>query len=107
MSRNIKTLPFALFIKRQKVLVLYRSLHRTARRIADADLRNSIREQIRSSFHINATLEDNTAIKACLTEANRSLAQIEALVESSSTSTDDQYTVGQDWPWARGPDRLL
>jgi len=104
MSRKIKTLPFALFIKRQKVLTLYRNMHRATRKVADTDLRRSITEQIQSAFRINSTLEDNSAIKACMTEANRSLSQIEALAETTvgpGGSSDDQYVVGQDWPWSR------
>ncbi len=109
-SRRLKTVPFANFIRRQKVLSLYRVMQRTGRRIVDEQLRQSVSVQLRTSFKANAHLSDNAAIKACLLEGNRSLQLLQSMLTDQQVvatgekeSSDAQYVVGTDWPWSRKP----
>ena len=86
-------------MRKQKILTLYRSLIKSAIKIEDKELRQSIRVQIRNAFNENRLLSDTVAIKSCLTEAKRSLAQIEALSVKSDSS--EHVVVGTNWPWSR------
>ena len=101
MSRKLNVVPFALFVRRQQVLCMYRTFYRTARRISDKDLQISILDQIRTSFKTNAQITDNSTVKACIAEGKRSLQQLESIVETAGVSEKEKYVVGNDWPWGR------
>lgn len=101
-GRKLNTLPFAVFIRRQKALSLYRNLLRSARYISDPNIRTSIQNEIVNNFRINSTLADSTAIKSCMTEGMRTIEQIDALankVGDDNRHNDSKYTVGTEWPW--------
>ena len=99
MARSINPISFAAFMKKQKVISLYRSLVKSALKIEDFELRRSIRLQIRDSFKASKQLHDATAIKSCLTEAKRALAQIDSM--ATKTETREGVVVGTQWPWMR------
>jgi hypothetical protein len=104
-SRVGKTVPFAIFIRRQKVLTLYRLLFRAARKIDNIELRKSVSIQISSGFRSNANLADSMAIKSSILEGHRYLDQIRSMSShdslSSSKENVDTFVVGTDWPWSR------
>ena len=101
MARQLKTLPFAIFIRRQKIFCVYRNMMRIVRKLDDVSLRKSIVSQIQLSFRGNRHLSDSAAIKSCLTEANRSLEQLQAMVDQPKEEETSKYSVGTDWPWMR------
>ena len=101
-GRKLNTLPFAVFIRRQKALSLYRNLLRSTRYIGDQNVRMSIHAEIVNSFRINSKLIDSTAINTSMTEGNRTITQIDALANKTGDDNrhdDSKYTVGTEWPW--------
>jgi Complex 1 protein (LYR family) len=103
-SRLKDTLPFHIFIRRGKVLQMYKDFRRATRKVADKDLRIDLKNQVFSEFKSHKNKEDNAAIKLLLGEGTRNLARLRSMsdVEEVSGSNDEQYgRVGAGWPWSR------
>ncbi len=112
MSRIKDTLPLKEFMRRAQVLNLYRAMNRAARRVSDANLRQSLCTEIRNSFRQNQQLRDSMSLKSTLIDANRQLKQLRTMGEQSvangpgtwlgeSTEDDVRGRVGTGWPWMR------
>ena len=109
-SRVGKAMSLSEFLHRSKVLVLYRSMMRTARKIDSNSSTNELAEQIRMNFKRDASVSDTNKIRTCMAHGLMQLKQLESMSitlgndlrqeidskESSSTSN-----VGQEWPWER------
>lgn len=118
MSRRLgKTLPLKVFIRRQQVLTLYRQLLKTSKGVVDEDVRNGIRQEIRSGFAQGKILTDSASIKTSIVAGQRSLSQLEDMcgVKPSNSAKqqipdagswintkdkdDVRGRVGTGWPW--------
>jgi hypothetical protein len=108
MNRNAqrigKVLSLNEFLQRSKVLVLYRQMMRTSRKI---DGGNELANQIRRSFKENANENDKDKIRTYMAHGLMQLKQLESM--SITLATDYQESpseaapsdVGKEWPWER------
>ena len=109
------------FIQRSKTISLYRSLLKTAAKIDDVRLKQSIKKEISEQFHLNSKLKDAMATKAAFLEGHRILKQLESMLPESNDSqklldipaaaaalnsidqggnaSNQEYVVGVGWPW--------
>lgn len=108
MSSRLKdTLPFHIFIRRGKVLQMYRDFRRASRKVADKDLRRNLSMQIFDEFKSHKNKGDNAAIKLLLGEGTRNLAklrsmsQVEEIPSSQVIDGVAEGRVGTGWPWSR------
>ncbi len=102
-------LPFHLFMRRQKVLQLYRNMLRANQNITDQNLRLDLRAEIKREFQRGKSLTDAASINQSLTEGQRQLVMLRSLGDnsvsdgwlSSGEEHDKRGRVGQGWPWER------
>ena len=118
-KRLSQALPYPVFMQRQRVLGLYRSMLKSVQRIDRSDIRADIRQQIKSEFTINKNMTDAVSLRSLMSEGSR---QLEILKDMESTpsstfnpvfpnnpavtswldsSTEDEIKgrVGVGWPW--------
>ena len=95
------------FLQRSKVLVLYRQMIRTARKIDDG---NELVEQIRRNFKDHANESDRDKVKTYMAHGLMQLKQLDSMSitlgsdiqeEQRSTPSSSSSQVGQEWPWER------
>ena len=95
------------FIRRGKVISLYRSFLRKVNNIDKNDLKKSLLIEIKSSFRKNSILVDPALVKVALIEAERYLQKLDSYVSSKgieilqeNDSDDDiKGRIGEGWPW--------
>jgi hypothetical protein len=117
-------LPYHVFMQRQRVLGLYRSMLRAVGRLQREDIRPDIWQQVRVEFRHNKTITDAVSLKALMTEGTRQLEVLKDMAGSpiggeskihpvspvvpipgvtswldSSTEDDVKGRVGEGWPW--------
>jgi|Transcript_12643 hypothetical protein len=107
------SIPFHIFIRRQKVLQMYKDFRRASRKVPDPDLRISLKNQIISEFRTHSTKQDAAAIKSLLGEGMRSLLRLRSMgvdnlndFDSGKSILNDEEDpesgrVGTGWPWSR------
>lgn len=106
-SRLKETLPFHIFIRRGKVLQMYRDFRRASRKVADVDLRRNLSIQIFTEFKSHKGKDDNAAIKLLLGEGARNLVKLRSMshVEEVPSSQEiggvAEGRMGTGWPWSR------
>lgn len=111
-SRLKETLPFHLFIRRSKVLQMYKDFRRASRKVKDLDLRGSLKSQIHSEFKSHQGKDDAAAIKGLLGEGIRTLGKLRSMSEEAEKADaninreedldgKDYGRVGSGWPWSR------
>ena len=97
------------FLQRSKVLVLYRQMMRTARKIDDG---NELAEQIRRNFKDHANESDRNKIRTYMAHGLMQLKQLDSMSitlgsdvheeqQPSTSSLSSSSQVGQEWPWER------
>lgn len=108
MSSRLKdALPFHLFVRRGKVLQMYRDFRRASRKVADEDLRIDLKNQVHSEFKSHKLKSDAAAINLLLGEGARTLVRLQSMsrIEETPASQDveenPQGRVGTGWPWSR------
>jgi hypothetical protein len=96
---------FHQFLRKNQAVTLFRTMLVKARLIKSDDVRLNVMKEIRLQFRQNQCASDPAVIRMLITEAGRSLKQIEALGEESWKPADDTpaelYRVGTNWPWER------
>ena len=110
-NRLKNALPLHLFVRRQQVLRLYRSMRRAAGNVVNVDIRLDLQTQIKQEFTKNAVVRDNMAARALIQEANRSLKMLKAMGERPNHNNErgsqhyddiaDNGELGAGWPWMR------
>jgi hypothetical protein len=118
------------FIQRQKVLHLYRSFIRSAKRLEDPALKQDVIYQVRDEFRRNKTIHTtnpsistSSYISSLLVQGERELERLKQMIPSDSSnhiitnknqkSVDDESwldikdeddprgRVGAGWPWSK------
>lgn len=80
---NIKKLIFPQFMLRQQVLMQYRDVLRTIKRIPNEEYRRELLEWARRDFRDNAHHTDEITIKMLLNHGNRSLRELKTTMDLS------------------------
>lgn len=84
MSKSIKSaMNLNQFMLRQKVLKLYRDLHRTINKVPDEKSKKELRLWLREDFKSNKGLSDEIAIKMSMQVGLRSLKELQNSLELS------------------------
>jgi hypothetical protein len=96
-------LPLHVFVHRQKVLRLLRTMLRCTRRIDNLPLRYDMVQQINREFAKNKHVPDPMLRRNLITEGNRQLEDLEALVRKSEPNSEEvgAKEVGKGWPWEK------
>uniref|UniRef100_A0A182NSZ1 LYR motif-containing protein 2 n=1 Tax=Anopheles dirus TaxID=7168 RepID=A0A182NSZ1_9DIPT len=76
----------AMFMLRQEVLKLYRTIFRTIRHVPDASSRRELRDWARADFRNNKNQTDELAIKMLLQHGNRNLKELQTSLDLSGTA---------------------
>ena len=116
-SKVESALSFPLFMRRQKILGLYRSILKAAKKMESPDMRDSIRNEVRNGFKVNKHLVEKISINACVKEAETSLRTLKGLAKEgddnydcrggdgswldNSDEDDQRGRMGTGWPWER------
>ena len=105
-------------MRRQKILGLYRSMMKAAKKMESSDMQESIRIEVRNGFKVNMSLVEKISINACIKEAETSLRTIKGLAKEdndeddgsmdqngswldNSDEDDQRGRLGTGWPWER------
>ena len=91
------------------MLQMYRDFRRASRKVADADLRFSLKNQILSEFKSHKDKVDTAGIKGLMGEGARTLARLQSMsevivpdeTEAKAIGGEEQGRVGTGWPWSR------
>lgn len=104
-------LPLHHFIRKSQSINLFRNMLREARKLKEDHLRDTISQEIVSSFRRNKMVEDPISINGYLTEGYKHLKELKAMNNGISKETDSwmNYSeeddirgrVGMAWPWER------
>ncbi|XP_013384926.1 LYR motif-containing protein 2 [Lingula anatina] len=81
-----KTLSFSRFLLRAEVLKLYRQFGRTLQCVPDKSHRAELQTWVRTGFKQNIGLEDELAIKMCISQAQKQLKELERMLKLSQVS---------------------
>ena len=108
-SRVGKAMSLSEFLHRSKVLVLYRSMMRTARKIDSTGNTNELAQQIRMNFKDNANENDKDKLRTCMAHGLMQLKQLESMSitlgsdarQQDSSNESSSSNIGQEWPWER------
>jgi hypothetical protein len=120
-----QALPYPVFMQRQRVLGLYRSMLKSVQRMNRNDIQVDVTLQIKTEFTNNKRVKDAVSLRALMSEGTRQLAVLQDMESTlgaasetssqsntnsistpavmswldSSTEHDAKGRVGEGWPW--------
>ena len=101
-KRFQNALPLKVFVHRQKVIRLFRSLIQCAMKIESTQLRQDMMGQIRADFAKHRHVADDMTRRNLITEGQRQLEVLESMVSKSNNTTSvETKEVGKGWPWEK------
>lgn len=90
---------FGEYLRKRRVLSIFRSMLKATRQLEDKELRKSIKTEIVGTFKKCQSISDMMTIKTCISNAERTLTQLNSMVNNNGSSA--QYRIGTEWPWSR------